>query len=172
VAGPAVAPFPLASWGSRAAARLLDLLILSVLLLPLAIALLWGPFSDFINTLPADGRAPSEQAMAAFYSGILGRVIFLTAVSLVIQFAYEVPQTVLYGQTLGKRALHIKVRPLAEDRLPSWLEGVLRWGVIALGSLIGGGLFLLIDYLFPLWDRPWQQAIHDKAAKTIVVPAR
>ncbi len=38
------------------------------------------------------------------------------------------------------------------------------------GTVIAGGLFLLLDDLWPLWDKPWQQALHDKAAKTVVVP--
>ena len=40
------------------------------------------------------------------------------------------------------------------------------------GQLVIGFVFVLIDCLWPLWDKPWQQAIHDKAAKTVVVPKR
>jgi uncharacterized RDD family membrane protein YckC len=87
-----------------------------------------------------------------------------------VQFAYEVPQLVKYGQTVGKRITKIRVRPLAEDRLPSMKEATIRFGVIALGGVFGQGVFTLLDFLFPLWDKPWQQSLHDKAAKTIVVP--
>ena len=47
-----------------------------------------------------------------------------------------------------------------------------RWGVFEACSIVLAGLPLLVDCLWPLWDRPWQQALHDKAAKTIVVPTR
>ena len=165
-----VATFPLASWGNRFAARLIDWLILAVVLLPVGLALLWGPFSDFVDTLPAGGSMPSQQVIADFYTQIFGRVIALTVLSIVLQFVYEVPQLVAYGRTPGKRLMGLRIRPLAEDRLPSWREATIRWGVVALGSLVGGGLFTLLDDLFPLWDKPWQQTLHDKAAKTVVVP--
>lgn len=167
---PQVATFPLATWGSRFAARLVDWLILAVVLLPVGIALLWSPFRDFVHTLPTHGQVPSQQVITDFYAQIFGRVMALTALSLVLQFVYEVPQLVAYGRTPGKRLMGLRVRPLAEDRLPSWREATIRWGVVALGSVVGGGLFTLLDDLFPLWDKPWQQSLHDKAAKTVVVP--
>ncbi len=168
---PLVASFPLASWWSRVGARFVDWLILSVVLVPVAFALLWQPFRDFVNSFPADGRAPSQQAITDFYGQILGRALAVSGLSLVLQFVYEVPQLVWYGRTFGKRAFGIRIRPLAEDRLPTWREATIRWGVVALGGFVGGGVFTLVDDLFPLWDKPWQQSIHDKAAKTVVVPS-
>lgn len=170
VAPPQVAPFPLASWWSRVGARLIDSIIMALVLMPLAIALLWQPFRTLIDSLPADGSPPSTAAVNDFSAAIVERVLPLSLLSVVIQLVYEVPQTVLYGRTLGKRVAGIRVRPLAEDRLPNWQEGLIRWAVMALGGLICSGLFTLLDCLFPLWDKPWQQALHDKAAKTIVVP--
>jgi uncharacterized RDD family membrane protein YckC len=172
VVGTAVAPFPLASWGSRFGARLLDTLITGVLILPVAVALMWTPLQDFVNALPKNGQPASAQALSDFYGRVVLRVLLVTLVSVVVGFVYEVPQLVAYGRTVGKRALGIRVRPLAEDRLPTWKESTIRWGVSAGGSLVGGVLFTALDDLFPLWDKPWQQAIHDKAAKTVVVPNR
>ena len=170
LAPPQVAPFPLASWWSRVGARLIDSIIMALVLLPLVIAVMWQPFRTLIDALPTDGSPPSTAVVNDFSAAILERVLPLSLLSVVIQLVYEVPQTVLYGMTVGKRIVGIRVRPLAEDRLPSWTEGLIRWGIMALGSLIGSGLFTLLDCLFPLWDKPWQQALHDKAAKTIVVP--
>ena len=170
VASPLVAPFPLASWWNRVGARLIDSIIMALVLIPLAIAVLWQPLKTFVDSVPTDGTALTTAQITDFYGAILGRVFALSLLSILIQLVYEVPQTVLYGMTVGKRIVGIRVRPLAEDRLPSWTEGLIRWGIMALGSLIGGGLFTLLDCLFPLWDKPWQQALHDKAAKTIVVP--
>jgi uncharacterized RDD family membrane protein YckC len=133
---------------------------------------LWTPLHDFINSLPKDGTAPSTQAMADFEARIVGRALLVSFVSLVLQLAYEVPQLVRYGRTVGKRVAGIRVRPLAEDRLPTLKEAMIRWAVAAAGNFVGGGLFILLDDLFPLWDKPWKQTIHDKAAKTVVVPHR
>ena len=169
-APPLVAPFPLATWGSRFGARLIDWLILSAVLLPAGFALMWQPFKHFVDSLPPDGRSPSQHVITDFYGQVFGRVLLLSLVSLVLQFVYEVPQLVAFGRTPGKRVLGLRIRPLAEDRLLTWKEATIRWGVVALGGLVGGGLFTLLDDLFPLWDKPWQQTLHDKAAKTVVVP--
>src|SRR5664279_5730575 len=83
VAGPPVATFPLASYGSRVGARLVDTLVLGVVLLPFAIAVLWTPLHDFINSLPKDGTAPSTQAVADFETRIVGRALFVSFASLV-----------------------------------------------------------------------------------------
>ena len=42
----------------------------------------------------------------------------------------------------------------------------------AVGAAIVGGLFSIVDYLWPFWDKPWRQTIHDKTARTTVVPMR
>ena len=60
--------------------------------------------------------------------------------------------------------------PLAQDRNPSWGEALGRTGVMVGGTILASALFTLVDCLWPLWDKPWQQALHDKAAKTVVVP--
>ena len=86
-------------------------------------------------------------------------------------FVYFVPQNVWYGRTIGKRALGIRIRMLAEDRNPRWGEATIRYLVFGIGSAFAGGIFVLVDCLWPLWDKPWAQALHDKAAKTVVVPA-
>jgi uncharacterized RDD family membrane protein YckC len=170
--GPPVATFPLAPWSRRFWARLIDTLIISVVVLPVAVVLLWTPLQDFVHSFPNSGQTLNVQVVTDFERRMLLRALLVSLVSVVVGFVYEVPQLVAYGRTVGKRALGIRVRPLAEDRLPTWKESTIRWAVSTGGSLIGGGLFTLLDDLFPLWDKPWQQAIHDKAAKTVVVPHR
>ena len=51
---------------------------------------------------------------------------------------YAVPQLVAYGRTLGKRVVGIRVRPLAQDRNPSWAEASVRTAVFACGQLVSG----------------------------------
>jgi len=100
----------------------------------------------------------------------MGLILLAVGTTLALQLAYEVVLTAVWGMTLGKRAVGIRVRSIDEDRLPTWLESLLRAGVMLLGSAVGSGVFTLLDYLWPLWDKPWQQALHDKVAHTIVVP--
>jgi uncharacterized RDD family membrane protein YckC len=74
------------------------------------------------------------------------------------------------GQTLGKQAMGIRV--VRERRAPMDVPvGLLRE---ALGkqilAVITAGIYLLVDFLWPLGD-PERQAIHDKIAQTWVVRA-
>ncbi len=169
---PAAGPtFPLSTWGSRFAGRLIDYLILAVVLVPLYLVVLWPALTDFVDRLPTDPSQPLDpQVLAQFETRVVAQALLLGLVSAAVQMAYEVPQLVAYGRTLGKRAVGQRVRPLAEDRTLTWTEASARTGLMVGGTVIAGGLFLLLDDLWPLWDKPWQQALHDKAAKTVVVP--
>jgi uncharacterized RDD family membrane protein YckC len=108
--------------------------------------------------------------MTAFETRVLGMSLGLSLLSLAVMFLYLVPQNVWYGRTVGKRALGIRIRMLAEDRNPRWGEATIRYAVFGIGLMFAGGIFVLVDCLWPLWDKPWAQALHDKAAKTVVVP--
>jgi uncharacterized RDD family membrane protein YckC len=163
--------YPLASWGSRLAARLIDWVLVGVVIVPIYIVVLWPAISDFMSRLPTDSSQPVDpQVLLDFQQRVVGQALLLGLLAALVQLAYEVPQLVAYGRTLGKRALGIRVRPLAQDRNPSWGEALGRTGVMVGGNLLASGLFTLLDCLWPLWDRPWQQALHDKAVKTVVVP--
>jgi uncharacterized RDD family membrane protein YckC len=164
------ATVPLASWGSRFAARLIDWIIVGIVLIPVYILVLYPDIQDFINQVPTDGSAIDTQVIANFQTAIVAKAFFLGLLAALAQMVYEVPQLVAYGRTVGKRVLGIRVRMFAEDRRPGWGEASIRVSVLAFGQLLLSGLFVLLDCLWPLWDKPWQQALHDKAAKTIVVP--
>jgi uncharacterized RDD family membrane protein YckC len=163
--GPA---FPLASWGVRFGAWLIDAIVVGLVMLPIYIAVLYPDFQNFYDTLPTNGQAPDMQAVLDFETAVVGKALLLGLLGALAWMVYAVPQLVAYGRTLGKRAVGIRVRPLAQDRNPTWAEAGARTAVFACGQLVS--VFLLIDCLWPLWDRPWQQALHDKVAKTVVVP--
>lgn len=168
--GAPVAAYAVASWGVRLAGFLLDLLIMSVVLVPAYALALWPAFADLVAAVPTDGSVVPASAVTDFQARVLAMSLLLTAMSLVVTFAYTVPQNVAYGRTLGKRIVGIRVRAFAEDRAPRWGEATVRWAVLWGGSSIGGVLFLLLDCLWPLWDKPYAQALHDKASRTVVVP--
>jgi uncharacterized RDD family membrane protein YckC len=163
---------PLAPWISRAAARLLDSLIEGLLALPFLLWLVWPAVQRFIDSVPADGSAPSQAAMTALQSDLLGVSTSITVISVVVSALYQLPQNKAWGRTIGKRALGIRIRPLTADLPLSWGQVIARWGVFEAFSIVLGGLPLLLDCLWPLWDKPWQQALHDKVARTIVVRTR
>ncbi len=166
----AAAGVPLASWGSRAGARLLDLLIETVLAVPFVYVLLGPAIRDFEAAVPVD--ATDEQIRSAtttLVNSFIAASLALTLVVLVISFVYEVPQNLVWGRTLGKRVTGIRIRPLVADGPLRFGQVVIRWATYSVVAAVVGTLWALVDYLWPLWDKPWRQALHDKTARTIVV---
>ena len=170
-AGATVATFALASWSTRFGAALIDLLIISILLLPICLTLLGPAFNDLRAAMPTDGSTQIPQAaITAFQDKVVSVSLALSLAFVLVSLVYFVPQNVAYGRTVGKRLLGIRIRMLAEDRRPDLSAALIRWGLFAAGTVIAGVPFLLLDGLWPLWDKPWRQALHDKLAKTVVVP--
>ena len=168
--GGSVAPIPLATWPQRAAARILDSLIEGVIALPFVMWLVWPAVARFVDAVPVDGSAPSQEAMTALQGDLLAVSTSITVISVLVSFLYQVPQNRRWGRTIGKRALGIRIRPFAADGPLAWGQVLSRWAVFEVFSVIAGGLLLIVDCLWPLWDKPWRQALHDKVARTIVVP--
>jgi len=167
---PEAPPIPLATWPQRAAARILDSLIEGVIALPFVLWLVWPAVQRFVDAVPTDGSAPSQEAMTALQGDLLAVSTTITVISVVVSLLYQAPQNKRWGRTVGKRALGIRIRPFAADGPLTWGQVLSRWAVFEVFSLIAGGLLLIIDCLWPLWDKPWRQALHDKVARTIVVP--
>jgi uncharacterized RDD family membrane protein YckC len=172
VPDPRLAGIALAPWVSRAAARLIDSFLEGLLALPFMLWLVWPSVQRFVDSVPTDGSAPSQSAMTALQADLLSMSTSITVISVVVSALYQLPQNKAWGRTLGKRALGLRIRPLAADVPLGWGQVIARWGVFEAFSIVLGGLPLLLDCLWPLWDKPWQQALHDKAAKTIVVRTR
>ncbi len=148
----------LARIGARFAARLLDVIILAVLLfvvgLLLATVLLSGDEID-LNDFSASGINRS---------GIV--------ISLLVGIGYEVVQTAVWGRTLGKRLVGVRVIHATHGGLPGWGKAFGRWAIPALPVVIPfiGVILSLLCYVSASWDRVYQ-GWHDKAAGTLVVKA-
>jgi uncharacterized RDD family membrane protein YckC len=170
---------PLASWGRRAVARTIDFLLSWALVLPLV----WDQLQALGDAIAREARRAEAVAEAGgkmdmfalardtdFQDNLVAVVLFAMMVTAI----YEIVFVAMRGATPGMSLLGIQVRPVAETTHPGWGASTLRWlvafaPVYALG--IPGSLFWLIDCLFPLWDKR-NQALHDKAAKTVVVRYR
>lgn len=83
--------------------------------------------------------------------------------SIVINIGYFVFYQAINGQTLGKKAMKIKVVDLSGNK-PTIMTFFLRE---IIGKLISA-IILLIGYLMILWDAK-KQGLHDKIAGTVVV---
>lgn len=151
----AARPFPYAGFWIRAAARILDVLVILLcynlfyLLYRLGAAGgLWAPLASDEGV--PDGVFRAERILAGIF--LLGFPIF-----------YYVYLHGAYGQTFGKMTFRIQV--VNEDGSPiGFRKAFLRW----LGYFLSGGLTLYIGYLWAAFD-PRKQALHDKVVRTLVI---
>jgi uncharacterized RDD family membrane protein YckC len=166
---------PLADFFSRLGAYLLDSLIMgaiaSVFWVPLVI---WWiiSFVTQVETVQtsADGRLEPNVRNADFAEFFLGYLLLVAAMLLItwaVSYVYLVEFTWRTGQTIGKRVVKLKIVPA--DPAAERTRGMLakRWLVEQVAALIP--FFSYVDGLWQLWDKPLQQCLHDKAAKTVVV---
>ncbi|GIF65080.1 hypothetical protein Ais01nite_31150 [Asanoa ishikariensis] len=180
---PAVAPIgvPLASPGLRLVARLID--VAAVLLLNVVVNGWFvyqyvqeiAPFYREFNARAQDGEsfgslmqmAPSAEASR------LQLVILIIACAL--WFAYEVPAVANTGQTLGKRVVGLRVVRVDGAPKLGFGRSLRRWNLLGLPMLFWtccvGFIWQIVDCFWLTVDRPLHQALHDKAARTVVVVA-
>jgi uncharacterized RDD family membrane protein YckC len=144
---------PLAHLGRRLAARILDGLIIGIPV-GLVMALILGTYYPM-----GDGSDARSSVFTLAY--------------VLVYFVYEGLMLTRYGQTLGKKAMKIRVAMLETGETPAGGPGWARAAVYALPEIVPccGFVFWLVNVLWCTWDRPYRQCLHDKAAKTVVVSA-
>ncbi len=152
---------PLADPVTRLLARIIDGAFQLAVILPLVgglTLLLLGPI--FTADVMSSRRA--EELLAARLPLL---ILGWLSLAVALPFAYETLMLGRDGQTIGKKVMKIRVVRIADNRPLNGGQAALRTLVhVVLGSFY-------IDALWRLWDKPWQQCVHDKAVGTIVVPA-
>ncbi|MEV0644267.1 RDD family protein [Phytomonospora sp. NPDC050363] len=157
---------PLADVGQRIAAFIIDQLVLGPVFF-----VLWLPVQGIIGarfgmeyTQAGDPvRATDPQAQAAvlgIYTVMLLTLMILTAV-------YQTVCVAQWGATVGKKAMKLRVIRAADGGAVGWSQATGRASMA-----FAFGMFPCLGYLdggWAMWDRPNRQALHDKAAGTIVV---
>jgi uncharacterized RDD family membrane protein YckC len=132
---------PLAGWGQRLGALVIDELFIFIVTFCAVYTL--GVRRSFT------GAMVSPVMAAAYYAVLNGSDM---------------------GQTFGKRAMGIQVRDAAgEGGTIGAPRAALRYVTVGLFRVVPFfGLFTLLDGLWPLWDGR-RQALHDKIAGSVVV---
>jgi len=89
---------------------------------------------------------------------------------LAVNYLYEVELVLRWnGQTPGKRILKIAIAPL-DPQTPLGRKALFyRLAVTFAFNLLSNCYVGFLDPLWLLWDKPYKQCLHDKAAKTVVV---
>ncbi len=135
-------PVALAPWSKRLVALVIDNALLYAVTTLVAL-------QATASSTVTDIRVVAELALTFLYFGYLNGV---------------------YGQTVGKRVLRIRVVDADTGTAVGFRRGLARYGVVALLSM-AFVIPALIDGLWPLRD-PRRQSWHDKAVRTLVVDAR
>ncbi|MGW4021237.1 RDD family protein [Streptomyces sp. NPDC005009] len=154
-----------AALGRRLAARLLDTVVLgavtAVAAVPLGIRAM-DHIDAKIEAAKLSGETVTVWLLDGTTSVHLGIVL---AVLLLAGLLLEVLPTVKWGRTLGKRLLGIEVRDIEGHEAPSFGAALRRWLVYSVPGLLVVGV---VGVLWCLFDKPWRQCWHDKAAHTFV----
>ncbi|MGW1009800.1 RDD family protein [Streptomyces termitum] len=87
---------------------------------------------------------------------------------LVLGVLYEALPTARWGRTAGKKLCGIQVRDIEAHEPPSFGRSLRRW---FLHTFLGLLLIGVLNVLWCVFDRPWRQCWHDKAAGTFVARA-
>ncbi|QKW16579.1 RDD family protein [Verrucosispora sp. NA02020] len=177
VAPPVLGPGgqPLAGFGERLAAYMIDSLVAGVVLMVLfvpAFVFIWlRMFSAMTRTNP-DGTLAEPDPGTVFTEFLLPLLLLqvgLFVVMFALYWVYHVEYLIRNGgQSVGKRVMNLRVVMLDPthglDRRAAGKRYLVQF---VGGSLVPGGSYL--DGLWQLWDKPWQQCLHDKFAGTVVV---
>ncbi|MEU3335233.1 RDD family protein [Streptomyces sp. NPDC002144] len=158
----AARPAPL---GKRLIARIVDNLVIGAVTAVAAVPLgtkAIDHVNDKIDAAKLSGRTVTVWLLDGTTSVYLGIVL---AVLLVFGVLYEALPTARWGRTLGKRLLGLEVRDIEAHEPPAFGAALRRWLVYSVPGVLAIGV---VGVLWCLFDRPWHQCWHDKAARTFV----
>jgi uncharacterized RDD family membrane protein YckC len=139
---------PLANRGKRLLARIIDALLVGI---PIGVILAF-----------AFGGYDYDSTWRSFWQDLIYALVY---------FAYDGYMLTTRGQTFGKKWLRIRVAMLENGANPAGRPGWTRAAVYSLPPIVPccGAVFWLVNVLWCLWDNPYHQCLHDKAARTVVV---
>ncbi|HZF93070.1 RDD family protein, partial [Streptomyces sp.] len=154
-----------AGLGRRLAARLIDTLVVAGVTAVAAVPLggkALDHIQDKVDQAKLSGQTVTVWLLDGTTSTYLGIIL---AVLLVFGALYEALPTAKWGRTLGKKLLGLEVRDIEAHEPPSFGAALRRWLVYSVSGLLFVGV---VGVLWCLWDKPWRQCWHDKAARTFV----
>jgi uncharacterized RDD family membrane protein YckC len=164
---------PLASWGMRALARIIDGLVVSLV----ALAVTFPTVADVVRTAwdDAERAAQTGESATPLFTDptMLEHLAYVTFAQLLVGLVYEAVFLLWKAATPAKLALGLRVRRWDAGQRLTPTVVVRRWlayqGAQAVPYV--GTPYLVIDLLWPVRDAR-RQALHDKFAKTCVVNVR
>ncbi|WBB74136.1 RDD family protein [Micromonospora sp. WMMD1128] len=170
---------PLASYGARLVARLIDFGVVFLLNVLVNGWFVWRYFEAIEPYLRETMRRAlngdtSTEGLPQIDDQAGGLQVVILLIATALWFAYEVPSMAARGQTFGKRLARVRALPVETDQPLGFGRAFRRWSTLGLPTLLWyccglGLLFQFVDAVSPLFDQPLRQALHDKRAQTVVV---
>ncbi|GAQ72571.1 RDD family protein [Streptomyces turgidiscabies] len=154
-----------ANLGKRLVARFVDTLVLGALTAVAAVPMSTMAVDHITEKVDA-AKLSGETVTVWLLDGTTGLYLgIVLAVLLLAGVLTEAWPTAKWGRTLGKKLLGLEVRDIEGHEPPSFGAALRRWLVYGVPGLLGIGV---VGVLWCLFDRPWHQCWHDKAAHTFV----
>ncbi|MGW6012318.1 RDD family protein [Streptomyces sp. NPDC055210] len=154
-----------AGLGKRFAARLVDTLVLAAVTGAAAVPLGTRAL-DHVNEKIDAAKLSGETVTVWLLDGTTALYLgIVLAVLIVFGVLYEALPNAKWGRTLGKKLFGLQVRDIEGGDPPSFGLALRRWLVYSVPCLLGIGV---VGVVWGLFDRPWRQCWHDKAAHTFV----
>jgi uncharacterized RDD family membrane protein YckC len=151
-----------ASFGRRLVASIVDGFVIGAVVT--VIMILFAMV--FMGMAAGSGALTRSSDVASTAAG--GAIVMLSLIEYLVMFCliigYQVVCIAKGGQTLGKKALGIKVVKLNGETVTMG-TALMRE---LLGRMVAGFIPFAIGYLWMLWDKD-KQGLHDKIAGTIVI---
>ncbi|MFE9452643.1 RDD family protein [Streptomyces sp. NPDC006739] len=154
-----------AGLGKRLLARLIDGLVLGAVTGAAAVPL-GTRAADHVRQKIDAARLSGRTVTVWLLDGTTGTYLgIVLAVLLLAGVLYEALPTAKWGRTLGKKLCGLEVRDIEGHQPPAFGASLRRWLVYSVPGLLGIGI---VGVAWCLFDRPWHQCWHDKAAHTFV----
>ncbi|MEU1197232.1 RDD family protein [Streptomyces sp. NPDC005813] len=154
-----------AGLGKRLAARLVDTVVLAGVTAVAAVPLGTRAI-DHVNEKIDAAKLSGEKVTVWLLDGTTGSCLgIVLAVLLVFGVLYDALPTAKWGRTLGKKLFGLEVRDIEAHEPPGFGLALRRWLVYSVPGILVVGV---VGVLWCLFDKPWRQCWHDKAAHTFV----
>ncbi|MGW3662870.1 RDD family protein [Streptomyces sp. NPDC005141] len=154
-----------AGLGRRLAARLVDTVVLAGFTAAAAVPL-GARAVDHINEKIDAAELSGEKVTVWLLDGTTATCFgVILAALLLFGVLYDVLPTAKWGRTLGKKLCGVEVRDIEGHEPPAFGRALGRWLVYSVPGLLLVGV---VGVLWCLFDKPWRQCWHDKAAHTFV----
>lgn len=160
---------PLADFGNRLLAFLIDSAIFAVVYMIITLPLMLGWIALVISQ--AEQMETGDDMVNPFLLFGFWFIMFFAIMAVVLLFSYLYRveyQLRQGGQTVGKKVMKLRVIPVDPQATLTRQQLIKRWAVQDAAGIVVP-FFNYVDGFWQLWDKPLQQCLHDKAAQTVVV---